>query len=345
MQKPVLVVLAGGMGNRFGGLKQMESVDTRGQWIIDYSLYDARRAGFEQAVCVVAPGTEHYFTETIGARVRGKIELRFVAQPKEELPPGYTWPDKRVRPWGTGHAVLSAAPAVNGPFAVVNADDFYGADAFVRAYRFLSESAAGKSHAMVGYRLDDTLTDHGTVSRGVCETDGDRLLSVTERLKITKCKGGGMYREENASGAEPNKTANGGAKYDSTASGAVKYDDTANGGAKYDNTASGGNREVFLPGDTLVSMNLWVFGPGVMETARRYFADFLQENYAQNPLLGEFHLPVIPNRLMKEEQAAFTVLRANGKWLGVTYREDMPKVQAEIAELIKRGIYPEGLWG
>ncbi|MDR1663840.1 MAG: nucleotidyltransferase [Clostridiales bacterium] len=301
MRKPVLLIIAGGMGSRFGGPKQTVPVDEKGHWIIDFSIYDAARAGFASVVCVTAPGMEDFFKTTIGERVSGRVEMKYVPQYRDKLPEGFNVPEGRVKPWGTAHAVLSAKGLIDGPFAVINADDFYGADAYKIAYNFLSGRAEKNRHGMVGYRLDNTLTEHGSVSRAVCEMEGAKLLTVTERKHIVKQAGGAAYKDD------------------------------------------GGNR-VFLPGDTLVSLNLWCCAPGFMDAAEEYFAGFLRGKLPQDPLGAEYYLPDVPNALLREGRAEVEVLRTSSKWLGVTYSEDLPVVKAAIAELKSRGEYPGELW-
>ena len=300
MNKPVLVIIAGGMGSRYGGLKQIEPVDKTGHWIIDFSMYDAKRAGFETVICVVAPDMESDFRETVGKRAGRHMDIQYACQFPDDIPGGFSFPRGRVKPWGTAHAVYSARRLVNGPFAVVNADDFYGADAYRQVCDFLRGYEKGR-HAMVGYLLENTLTEHGTVSRGVCEIGGNDLVSVVERTRIKKVPGGAAFTED-------------------------------------------GENYVFLSGETLVSMNLWGFGPEIMDDIERDFITMLETNLAKNPLLCEHFLPAVPNALLTEKKARVTVLRTAEKWLGVTYKNDMPFVREEITKLKASGAYPERLW-
>ncbi|MDR1209545.1 MAG: NTP transferase domain-containing protein [Clostridiales bacterium] len=192
--KPVLVILAAGLGSRFGGLKQIAPVDDEGNVIIDYSIFDARRAGFETVVCVINPGQERDFRDKIGDRASKHIEVKYALQRLDDLPSGFAAPEGRVKPWGTAHAVLAAKDVVSGPFAVINADDFYGAASYKQVYDFLCSGIAKTHCAMVGFRLGNTLTENGYVSRGVCEVDGcGRVLSITERVHIEKAAGGAEY--------------------------------------------------------------------------------------------------------------------------------------------------------
>ncbi len=197
MKKPTLVIMAAGMGSRFGGLKQMTPVDDQGHFIMDFSIYDAFRAGFGKVVCIIKEEMQEDFEEKIGKRVRPHGELVYAFQNLNMLPEGFSIPEGRVKPWGTSHAVLCAAKEIDGPFAVINADDFYGYEAFQTIADFLKEDRPQSEHAMVGYALVNTLTEHGSVSRGVCEVDEQGyLLSVTERLRIEKTPHGPAYTED-----------------------------------------------------------------------------------------------------------------------------------------------------
>ena len=197
MNKPVLVIMAAGLGSRYGGLKQIAPVDGMGHIIIDFSIYDAVRAGFEKAVFIVAPHLEKDFRETVGSRIERHIEVCYAHQNLDILPQGFKVPNGRVKPWGTAHAVLSAKNLVDSNFAVINADDFYGKESFHKIYRFLETKASESRHAMVGYCLGNTITEHGYVSRGVCKTDsGKNLLEVVERTRIEARSGGAAYTED-----------------------------------------------------------------------------------------------------------------------------------------------------
>ncbi len=196
MKKPALVVMAAGLGSRYGGLKQLDPVGAHGELIIDYSLYDARRAGFETVAFVVRPGSAEDFHEAIGRRVGGHMEVKYCEQSLSDIPGPFSVPEGRVKPWGTCHAVLAARHAVDGPFAVINADDYYGPSGFAAIYRFLTENTSPGSCCMAGYRLENTVTEHGSVARGVCETDGSgALVSITERTSITRRAEGICYEE------------------------------------------------------------------------------------------------------------------------------------------------------
>ncbi|MEA4899687.1 MAG: sugar phosphate nucleotidyltransferase [Christensenellaceae bacterium] len=196
MKKPQLVIMAAGLGSRFGGLKQMRPVDEQGHLLIDFSIYDAMRAGFGEVVCIVKPELEQTFRETIGNRIGAHIPLRYAHQVLDRLPDGFGVPEGRTKPWGTAHALLCAAEAVDGPFAAINADDFYSRDAFEAIAGFLRAEHAPNEHAMVGYRIENTLTEHGSVARGVCRTRGGFLTDVVERTRIEPAPGGARYTED-----------------------------------------------------------------------------------------------------------------------------------------------------
>ena len=197
MNQPTLIIMAAGMGSRFGGMKQIAPVDDAGRAIIDYSIFDAARAGFGRVVCVIKPEMEADFRASVGARVGGSVELRYAYQTLDRLPEGFSVPEGRVKPWGTAHAVLCALDQVEGSFAVINADDFYGRGGFEAAAQFLNAPGADNEHAMVGYRIENTLTENGSVSRGVCEADGSGYLrNIDERTRIEPREGGAAYTED-----------------------------------------------------------------------------------------------------------------------------------------------------
>ena len=302
--KPVLVIMAAGMGSRYGGLKQLDPVGGHDQMIIDYSIYDARRAGFETVVFVIKPEIEADFKARVGSRVEKNMNVRYVFQRRDDLPAGYTVPEGREKPWGTAQAALAAREVVDGPFAVINADDYYGPEAFRLIYDYLRGHADGAQYeyVMVGYLLKNTVTENGTVARGVCqETSEGYLGQITERTKIEK-------------GDPP------------------RY------------TEDGGETWTDLPEDTIVSMNLWGFNQSFLEEAWARFPAFLDKTLAENPLKGEYYLPTVVSWLIEEGKARVRVLRSEDKWYGITYREDKPAVVAAIAEKTKAGLYPEQLW-
>ena len=305
MNKPVLVVMAAGMGSRYGGMKQIDPVGPNGQVIMDYSLYDARRAGFETVMFVIKHEIEDAFKAAIGDRVSKVMQVHYAFQQLDELPAGYTIPEGRAKPWGTCHAVLAAKPFIDGPFAVVNADDYYGPEAFRVMYEYLSTHSDGElyDYCMVSYLLQNTVSENGSVARGVCQPNPDGTLhSVTERTRIETYAGGIHYTED------------------------------------------GGESWTDLPGETPVSMNLWGFGKSCLEEADRRFAGWLDENLAKNPLKCEYFLPLVVTELLEEGKARVQLLHSADKWYGVTYREDKPVVVDAIARMTREGLYPEDLW-
>lgn len=305
-KKPILVVMAAGMGSRYGGLKQIDPVGPCGEAILDYSLYDARRAGFSTVVFIIKHEIEADFKSTVGARAeQAGLEVRYAFQQLDILPEGFTVPEGRIKPWGTAHAVLSAAECIDAPFAVINADDYYGPTCFRLIFEYLSTHADGDKFAwaMVGFHLRNTVSENGSVSRGVCETDAaGNLVSVTERTRI-----------------EPRD-------------GAIAY------------TEDDGKTWMELPGDSLVSMNLWGFTPSFVTAAREGFADFLRQNLPVNPLKCEYYLPSVVSAALADGRAEVRVLTSTDKWYGVTYREDKPALMAALKAMTDAGTYPEGLW-
>ena len=305
MKKPILVVMAAGMGSRYGGLKQIDPVGQHGEVIIDYSLFDARRAGFETVVFIIKHEIEKEFKEAIGNRMEKHMEVRYAFQQLENLPEGYSVPEGRTKPWGTSHAILSAADVIDGPFAVINADDYYGPEAFKVIYDYLSthQDDAVYEYSMVGYLLKNTVTENGHVARGVCVTDSEGYLaSVTERTKIATYEGGIHFTEDD------------------------------------------GETWTDVDGDTIVSMNLWGFTESFVREAKARFSKFLDKALVENPLKGEHFLPSVVSELIGEGKARVKVLHSTDKWYGVTYKEDKPVVVQAIADKTAAGVYPEKLW-
>ena len=304
-KKPVLVVMAAGMGSRYGGLKQIDPVGTQGEAILDYSLFDAYQAGFETAVIIIKEAIREEFMQTVGKRLeKCPMEIRYAYQELHKLPAGYTAPEGRTKPWGTCHAVLCAKEAIDGaPFAVVNADDYYGKSAFRVVYDYLIKAADGEKYdyCMVGYQLGNTVTENGSVARGVCVTENGLLTAIAERTRIEKRPEGIAYTED------------------------------------------GENWHV-LPPETPVSMNLWGYTPSFLTEIENRMAAFLEKALAENPNKSEFYLPLLVSDLLQEKKATVTVLRSPDKWYGVTYAADRPQVVAAIAQMTKDGKYPDGLW-
>ena len=306
MNKPVLVVMAAGMGSRYGGLKQIDPVGAHGQLIIDYSIYDARRAGFETVVFIIKHEIEDAFKEAIGDRLSKVIDVRYAYQELTDLPEGYIVPEGRAKPWGTAHAALAARNIIDGPFAIINADDYYGPQAFKAIYDYLSQNPDTPDcyeYAMVGYLLGNTVTEHGHVARGVCvEDENNYLVTVTERTRIEKDGEDARFTEDD--------------------------------GATW--TA--------LPGSTIVSMNMWGLTKSFMNEAWAGFPAFLDKAMAENPLKGEYFLPSVISSLIQSGKARSKVLKSQDKWYGVTYQADKPVVVAAIAEKTAAGVYPDNLW-
>ena len=302
MKKPALVIMAAGMGSRFGGLKQITPVDEQGHVIIDFSLFDAWRAGFRDLIFVIKPELEVSFRENIGSRVEKYFNITYVYQTIDKLPVGYCVPKGRQKPWGTGHAILCCKDVIDGPFAVINADDFYGFTAFSVIYDFLEKNADDSQYAMVGYRVRNTVTEHGSVARGVCETENGLLKGITERTHIVKQGADAAFSED------------------------------------------GGETFTFLPGETIVSMNMWGFANGLLDELWARFPAFLDKNLPVNPAKCEYFLPFVVNEQLEDGSASVQVLPCEETWYGVTYREDLESVQNAISTMKAEGIYEEVLW-
>lgn len=303
-KKPVLVVMAAGMGSRYGGLKQIDPVGSQGEAILDYSIYDAHRAGFETVVIIIKDAIKKDFMDTVGKRLcKAPVEIRYAYQELDKLPEGYTVPDGRTKPWGTSHAVLCAAEAIDGaPFAVINADDYYGTSAFKVIYDALSATTDPYGYCMVGYELSKTVTENGSVARGICVTDGNGYLTgVTERTRIEQYDGGIHFTED-------------------------------------------GSTFVELAPETIVSMNMWGFMPSFLDEIRSRFSAFLDTAMAENPLKGEFFLPLPVAQVIREGKATVKVLTSPDQWFGVTYAADKPMVVAALRKMTEEGKYPDGLW-
>lgn len=305
MKKPVLVIMAAGMGSRYGGLKQIDPVDREGHIIMDFSMFDAKRAGFEKVVFIIKKENEADFKEAVGDRMSEVMDVEYAFQDLHNIPEGFEVPEGRVKPWGTAHAVLSAIDKIDGPFAVINADDYYGRHAFEVIYHYLTthEDDEKFRYTMVGYRLKNTVTDNGHVARGICELNENKeLVSVTERTQIEKRDGGIAYSED------------------------------------------GGETWVPVDGDTLVSMNMWGFTRSILDEIRDGFPAFLEKGLKENPMKCEYFLPSVVSELLEENRASVAVLESEDKWYGVTYKEDKPVVVAAIQALKDAGVYPEKLW-
>lgn len=303
--KPVLVIMAAGMGSRYGGLKQIDPVDEEGHIIMDFSMYDAKRAGFEKVIFIIKRENEADFRSAVGDRISAYMDVEYAFQDIDNLPEGYQVPEGRTKPWGTAHAVLSCIDLVKGPFAVINADDYYGRQAFQLIYDYLSthEDDEKSRYTMVGYQLGNTVTDNGHVARGICEIDaaGD-LTEVNERTRIEKRDGGIAFTEDDGATWTPVST------------------------------------------EAIVSMNMWGFTRSILEEIRDGFPAFLEEGLKSNPMKCEYFLPSVVSKMLEENRAAVAVLHSADKWYGVTYKEDKPVVVAAMKKMKADGLYPEHLW-
>ncbi|MBE6283757.1 MAG: nucleotidyltransferase [Bacteroides sp.] len=302
--KPTLFLLAAGMGSRYGGLKQLDGLGPNGETIMDYSIYDAIKAGFGKLVFVIRKDFEQDFREKIISKYEGHIPCELVFQSIDALPEGFTCPEGRVKPWGTNHAVMMGAPVINEPFAVINCDDFYGSDSYRSMAQFLSSLPEGSKnrYAMVGFRVGNTLSESGTVSRGICGTDENRMLtSVVERTKIQRMDGEVKYIDDNGEW-----------------------------------TAT--------PENTPVSMNFWGFTPDYFGYSADLFVQFLSDPQNMENLKSEFFIPFVVDKLIAEGTATVEVLDTTSKWFGVTYPEDRPSVVEKIKELVAAGVYPNKLF-
>ena len=300
MKDPQLVILAAGMGSRYGGLKQIDKVDDEGHIIIDFSIHDAIKAGFREVVFIIKKEIERDFREVMDAHLEGKnISVKYVFQEIDKLPEGYSVPEGRKKPWGTAHALLCCQGVVDAPFAVINADDYYGVHAFEKIYNYLKsiKDENGYQYAMVGYRIKNTVTESGTVSRGICTYGEDnKLTSIVERTKVG-IRDGEIYFTEDGTDHP-------------------------------------------LDPDSLVSMNLWGLTPSYIEECCRRFPRFLDENLPKNPERCEFHLPGVVSALISEGRCEVNVLDNTDKWYGVTYKEDKPSVVEAFKRLKADGVYP-----
>lgn len=307
MSEPTLVVLAAGMGSRYGGLKQIDPVGRHGEIIMDYSIYDALRAGFKRVVILISRKLKEDFDSVIGHRLADQIELHYAYQDMARyLPAGFAIPEGRVKPWGTAHAVLCCRDVIDGPFAMINADDYYGPSAFRKMYDALcgaDENAVPMDFSMVGYRLGNTLTEHGKVARGLCLTEDGRLTSIVERTYVVKTPDGPAY------------------------------------------STDGGKTLLPVPADSTVSMNFFGFTPAVFGELLRRFPLFLEKTLPANPTGEEMYIPNVVGELLREGLATVRVMHSEDRWYGVTYKEDKPSVMAAISGLIDEGRYPEKLWG
>jgi UTP-glucose-1-phosphate uridylyltransferase len=305
MIKPTLVVMAAGMGSRYGGLKQIDPVGPSGEIIMDYSIYDAVKAGFGKVVFIIKEERLTDFKEIIGKKVERFVETAYVFQKIDTVPSGYCVPTERTKPWGTAHAIMCCKNEVDTPFLVINADDFYGESTFKLMQDYLVNLENSKEcyeYSMVGFKLENTLTKHGHVARGVCEVDSHGYLSaIKERTQIEKFENGAMYTEDRESW-------------------------------------------VSIPKDSTVSMNTWGLMPSIFKELEKKFPIFLEAN-KDNILKAEYLLPTVIDSLISEDKVKVKVLTSEEQWYGVTYKEDKPVVKAAIMNLVRKSVYPAKLWG
>ncbi|MBQ4506996.1 MAG: nucleotidyltransferase [Firmicutes bacterium] len=304
-KRPVLVILAAGMGSRYGGLKQIDPIGPNGEIIIDFSLYDAWRAGFETVVCIIKHSIEDDFKRIMEAGAAKKLNVLYAYQELDDLPEGYSLPEGRTKPWGTGHAILAARELVDAPFAIINADDYYGPEAFKIIYDYLSSAEDGECYdfSMAGYLVENTLSENGAVTRGLCVKNEEGFLSEIHETQGIKRDPDGVVRFPKADGSFGE-----------------------------------------APDGTLVSMNMFGFTPVIMKELAERFPKALDEILEENPMKGEFFIPEVVGEPVEEGKATVKVIPCGERWYGVTYQEDKPLVASAMAEKKAQGLYPEKLW-
>ncbi|MCR5666371.1 MAG: nucleotidyltransferase [Eubacterium sp.] len=308
MNKPVLVIMAAGVGSRYGGkLKQLDSIGTCGEPIMEFSIYDAKKAGFEDVVFIIKKEIESKFKSEIGDRIAKYMNVSYAYQELDALPSGYSVPADRTKPWGTAHALLCAKDLIDGPFAVINADDYYGTSAFELIYNYLTRTHDDSKfrYGMVSYELKNTTSPNGTVSRGVCSIgENSYLSSIQEYTKIKGDEQGNCeYSEDDGATFTP------------------------------------------ISGDAPVSMNLWGFSKSFLDEIERRFPAFLDEALKTNPQKAEYFLPSVVSALMEEEKATVKVLPCKDKWYGITYHEDKFPTVLALSRITRAGVYPQPLFG
>ncbi len=307
--KAALVIMAAGMGSRYGGSKQVDGLGPNGEILMEYSIYDAIRAGFNKVVFIIKPDMKELLEELCGRRIAqmkandgSNVEVAYAFQDFSSIPSWYKIPAERTKPFGTAHAVLCARDVVHEPFAVINADDYYGADAFPTIYKELCKLPEKGAGTMVGYRVDKTVSENGTVTRGVCHTENGKLTKIVETFKIKLYPNGDIRDVEN------------------------------------------GEDSPLIPPETPVSMNFWGFTPWIFEKLDAYLTEFLK-TLAPDNIKGEALLPTMVGELIDKGELEVSVLHCDAKWFGVTYKEDKPAVQAELKKLHDTGVYPQSLRG
>lgn len=302
--KPTLLLLAAGMGSRYGGLKQLDGLGPNGETIMDYSIYDAIKAGFGKIVFVIRKDFEDDFRQKVLSKYEGHIPAEVCFQAMDKLPEGFTVPEGRQKPWGTNHAVMMAKGLIHEPFCVINCDDFYNRDAYMVMGKFLSELPEGSRnrYSMVGFRVGNTLSENGTVARGICSKNNEgHLTEVVERTEIMRVDGKVCYKDEEG-------------------------------------------KWVAVEDNTPVSMNMWGFTPDYFEYSDEYFKEFLSDAKNMENLKAEFFIPLVVNNLIHEGTATVKVLDTTSKWFGVTYAADRQATVDRIQKLIEEGVYPNRLF-
>lgn len=302
--KPTLLVLAAGMGSRYGGLKQMDPMGPNGETVLDYSVYDAIRAGFGRVVFIIRKDFADEFKTQVGDKFTDKIDVDYVFQDLNDLPEGFSLPEGRTKPWGTTHAILAARDVMDAPFAVINADDFYGSDSFKQITSYFTETAKstdGVDHyCMVGYKLENTLSDHGSVNRGICSDTNGFLKDVEEHLEIA-VESDGVCRGENLAGDR-----------------------------------------VELSVNSIASMNFWGFPASIMKDLEEHFIAFLKERGTE--MKSESFIPTDVDAMLQSGRADCNILETSSSWFGVTYPQDKDMCVASLTKLVEQGEYPANLW-
>ena len=304
-KEPTLVIMAAGMGSRYGGLKQVDTITDTDEIIVDFSLYDAMLAGFDRAIFIIREEHRDLFREVIDERAGRFMKIEYAYQKIDDIPQGVAVPEDRKKPWGTAHAVLSCRDMIDGPFAVINADDYYGPDGFAAIYEYLTTHKDGEKqeYCMVGYKLENTVTENGTVSRGVCTIDENgNLADVTERTKIKEVDGRISYTEDE------------------------------------------GETWIPLPDGTIVSMNFWGFTAGMMNELKDGMDEFFETKFISDPVKSECYLPAVADNLIKTGKANVKVLNSSDAWYGITYPEDKEDVKNALESIKDKGLYPPKLW-
>lgn len=304
-KEPTLVIMAAGMGSRYGGLKQVDTITDTDEIIVDFSLYDAMLAGFDRAIFIIREEHRDLFREVIDERAGRFMKIEYAYQKIDDIPQGVAVPEDRKKPWGTAHAVLSCRDMIDGPFAVINADDYYGPDGFAAIYEYLTthEDGEKQEYCMVGYKLENTVTENGTVSRGVCTIDENgNLADVTERTKIKEVDGRISYTEDE------------------------------------------GETWIPLPDGTIVSMNFWGFTAGMMNELKDGMDEFFETKFISDPVKSECYLPAVADNLIKTGKANVKVLNSSDAWYGITYPEDKEDVKNALESMKDKGLYPPKLW-